>query len=138
MANPVQRGSLEIVVADVDRRPVVGANIRCAGAQPVAAGPGRYVVADVPLGRIDVDVEAEGFEDDHRVVDVVAGRNLVNVVLARPGLPAFKRRGGRVPFRSPEDRWVWRRPVPRLQTSSSAGPSIGSFVSSGPMGRRWQ
>ena len=103
MATVRQLAELEFVVVDVDRRFVDGIKIRCPGSQPVPQGLGRYVVKGVPVGRIEVSVEAEGFDPDHRAVDVVPGRNQVNVVLGEPGLPAFRRRGGRVPFRSPED-----------------------------------
>ena len=40
MADPKRRGTLEIVVVDIDRRPVPDAVIRTAGGKPEQAGPG--------------------------------------------------------------------------------------------------
>ena len=51
---------LEIVVVDVDRRPVEGATIRSPGGRPVAAGPGRYLVRGVTAGRIEILVRDFG------------------------------------------------------------------------------
>jgi subtilisin family serine protease len=112
MVNPKRRGSLEIVVVDVDRRPVISAKISGVDARPAHAGPGRFVATDVPVSRVEIVVEADGMVTDHRWVDVVPGRNQVDVVLAEPGLPSFKRRGGRVPFRSPDDRLGVATPGP--------------------------
>jgi subtilisin family serine protease len=104
MADPKRRGILEIVVVDVDRQPVPDARIRTAGVRPERAGPGRFLVRDVPPGTVEIVVEAAEMATDQRVVEVLPGRNEIDVVLAPPDLPSFKRRGGRVPFRSPDDR----------------------------------
>jgi subtilisin family serine protease len=103
MAPPDRQAELEIVIVDVERRHVKDPRIRVSAGHVVPAGPNRYIVKGVPLGRVEVSVTAEGFAPDHRFVEVVPGRNHVNVVLAESDMPAFRRRGGRVPFRSPED-----------------------------------
>ena len=103
MAAVNRLAELEIVVVDVDRREVEGVEIRCSGGQPVPEGPGRFLVKGLAAGRVEVWVEANGYEPDYRSIEVVPGRNRVDVVLGEPGLPAFRRRGGRVPFRSPEN-----------------------------------
>ncbi len=101
---PVNRlAQIEIVVVDVDRQAIEGVKIRCPG-RVVPRGPGRYVAKGVPIGSAELVVEAPGFEPERRTVEVRHGHNVVNFILGDPDLPAFRRRGGRVPFRSPEDR----------------------------------
>jgi hypothetical protein len=104
MADPKRRGTLEIVVVDLDRRPVPSVTIRTAAGRPTPEGRGRFLVRDVPPGPVEIVVEAEGMATDRRRVDVIPGLNKIDVVLAPPGTPSFRRRGGRVPFRSPDDR----------------------------------
>ncbi|GIF25823.1 subtilisin family serine protease [Actinoplanes tereljensis] len=101
--DPKRRGILEIVVVDVDRRPVPDALIRIAGVRPENAGPGHFLAHDMPPGTVEIVVEAAEMAFYQRVVEVLPGRNRIDVVLATPDLPSFKRRGGRVPFRSPDD-----------------------------------
>jgi len=96
--------TLEIRVVDVDRRAIEKAIVLSPGIQAKAIGSGRFSISNVPRGRAEIRVEAEGYAPVELSVEVSGPRKTVDVVLGEPGMPAFRRRNVPVPFRSPEEK----------------------------------
>jgi subtilisin family serine protease len=100
----VNRTTLEIRVADVDRRSLEDATVVSPGMQAKSLGQGRFVLQNLPAGQIQIRVEARGYEGVELSVEVGGKKQYLDVVLGEPGLPTFLRRGVPIPFRSPEDK----------------------------------
>ncbi|MET0650804.1 MAG: S8 family serine peptidase [Pyrinomonadaceae bacterium] len=100
----LNKTTLEIRVADVDRRPIEYATVVSPGIQAKTLGQGRFALPNLPPGRVQVRVEARGYEGIELSVEVGGKKKYLDVVLGEPGLPTFLRRGVPIPFRSPEDK----------------------------------
>ncbi|HEU4887421.1 MAG TPA: S8 family serine peptidase [Thermoanaerobaculia bacterium] len=98
------KNTIEMRVVDVDRRPIEKATVLSPGIQARADSAGRFTIPNVPAGRMQIRVEAEGYEPVEVSVDVSARRKTVDIVLGEPGMPAFRRRNVPIPFRSPEEK----------------------------------
>ncbi|MBO0950285.1 S8 family serine peptidase [Fibrella forsythiae] len=96
-------GSLWIEVFTIERKPLDKARITTdKGAVAREDGPGRYIIEQLILGSVTLQVEADGLQAEKREIRIELGRNVAQFILGEPGLPAYKRRGIRVPFRPVE------------------------------------
>lgn len=95
-------GSLEIRVFSIERDLLEKAIVTTNGGSPRQTAPGTFVFEQLPVGTVTVLVEAEGLQSERREISVGLGRNETQFILGEAGLPAYKRRGVRVPFRPQE------------------------------------
>lgn len=100
----LDKTTLEIRIADVDRRPIEHATVVSPGLQTRTLGQGRFVLWNLPPGRVQISVQAPGYAGVELAVEVAGSKRYLDVVLGEQGLPTFFRRGVPIPFRSPEDR----------------------------------
>lgn len=95
----VNFGSLELSVFSIKRVPLEKVRVSVGGEPPVReTAPGTFVIHQLPLGPVVLLVEADGFAPERRRIDIKPGRNKTQFILGEPGLPAYWRRGVRVPF----------------------------------------
>ncbi|TAE25424.1 MAG: hypothetical protein EAZ91_19145 [Cytophagales bacterium] len=93
-------GTLQISVFSVEHEPLKGARVRVEGRSSAnETATGVFVFHGLPIGQVTVVVEAEDLQPERRTVTIKAGKNQTEFILGEAGLPAYKRRGIRVPFR---------------------------------------
>ncbi len=93
-------GVLQISVFSVEHEPLQRARVRVEGSQSAKEkATGVFVFQGLPVGQVTVVVEAEGLQPERRTITIEPGKNQTEFILGEAGLPAYKRRGVRVPFR---------------------------------------